>query len=83
MIDAILEADAQVPRKQRHTAKRVFERLRDEHGFTGGYTTDKDYVREHRRRIQEMFVTLSHSRHGIRRHAPGTSSPSHRCTPAS
>ena len=25
-------------RKQRHTAKRIFERLRDEHGFTGGYT---------------------------------------------
>ena len=24
-------------RKQRHTAKRIFERLRDEHGFTGGY----------------------------------------------
>ena len=27
VIDAILEADAQVPRKQRHTAKRIFERL--------------------------------------------------------
>ena len=35
VIDAILEADRQVPRKQRHTAKRVFERLRDEHGFDG------------------------------------------------
>ena len=29
----------------RHTAKRIFERLRDEHGFTGGYTVVKDYVR--------------------------------------
>ena len=29
VIDAILEADRQVPRKQRHTAKRIFERLRD------------------------------------------------------
>ena len=29
-------------RKQRHTAKRIFERLRDEHGFTGGYTIVKD-----------------------------------------
>ena len=38
VIDAILEADRQVPRKQRHTAKRIFERLRDEHGFTGQYT---------------------------------------------
>ena len=60
VIDAILEADHQVPRKQRHTAKRIFERLRDEHGFDDGYTTVKDYVREHRRRTQEMFVPLSH-----------------------
>ena len=42
MIDAILEADRQVPRKQRHTAKRIFERLRDEHGFDGQYTIVKD-----------------------------------------
>ena len=61
VIDAILEADRQVPRKQRHTAKRIFERLRDEHGFDGGYTTVKDYVRENRRRTQEMFVPLSHA----------------------
>jgi len=46
--------------KQRHTAKRVFERLRDEHGFAGGYTIVKDYIREHRRRGREMFVPLHH-----------------------
>ena len=61
VIDAILEADRQVPRKQRPTAKRFFERLRDEHGFTGQYTIVKDYVRERRRRTQEMFVPLSHA----------------------
>ena len=49
-----------MPRKQRHTAKRIFERLRDEYGFEGQYTIVKDYVREHRRRSQEMFVPLSH-----------------------
>ena len=49
------------PRKQRHTAKRIFERLRDEHGFDGQYTIVKDYVRERRRRTQEMFVPLSHA----------------------
>jgi transposase len=38
----------------------VFERLRDEHAFTGGYTIVKDYVREHRRRGREMFVPLQH-----------------------
>ncbi len=48
-------------RKQRHTAKRVFERLRDEHGFKGGYTTVKNYVREHGRRSREMFVPLAHA----------------------
>ena len=61
VIDAILEADRQVPGKQRHTAKRVFERLRDEYGFDGQYTIVKDYVRERRRRTQEMFVPLSHA----------------------
>lgn len=60
IIDAWLEEDRGVPRKQRHTAKRVFERLRDEHGFTGGYTIVKDYIREHDRRGREMFVPLAH-----------------------
>ena len=61
VIDAILEADTRIPRKQRHTAKRIFERLRDEYGFDGQYTIVKDYVRELRRRTQEMFVPLSHA----------------------
>jgi transposase len=42
VIDAILEADRTAPVKQRHTARRIFERLRDEHGFGGGYTVVKD-----------------------------------------
>ena len=61
VIDAILEADGRVPRKQRHTAKRIFERLRDEYGFDGQHTIVKDYVREQRRRVREMFVPLSHA----------------------
>ena len=61
VIDHILDEDHQVPKKQRHTAKRIFERLRDEYGFDGGYTTVKDYVREHRRQTREMFVPLSHA----------------------
>ena len=60
IIDAWLEGDKAVHRKQRHTAKRVFDRLRDEHGFTGGYTIIKDYVRERGRRGKEMFVPLAH-----------------------
>ena len=30
-----LELDAQAPRKQRHTAQRIYERLREEHGYPG------------------------------------------------
>ena len=60
IIDGWLEGDREVHRKQRHTAKRVFERLRDEHGFTGGYTIVKDYMRERERRGREMFVPLAH-----------------------
>ena len=60
VIDRILEEDLRFPRKQRHTAKRIFERLRDEYGFDGQYTIVKDYVREHRRQTKEMFVPLSH-----------------------
>ena len=60
VIDQILEEDLRLPRKQRHTAKGIFERLRDEYGFDGGYTIVKDYVRERRRQSREMFVPLSH-----------------------
>jgi transposase len=60
LIDAILEADRAAPPKQRHTAKRIHERLRAEHGFAGGYTIVKDYVRERRARAREVFVPLSH-----------------------
>jgi len=60
IIDQILEADRALPKKQRHTAQRIFERLRDEHGFTGGITIVTDYVREKKRRTQEVFVPLAH-----------------------
>jgi transposase len=60
IIDQILEADKSVHRKQRHTSKRVFERLRDEHGFTGGITIVKDYIQGVRQRQREVFVPLSH-----------------------
>jgi ribosomal protein S14 len=58
VIDAILGDDKLRPAKQRHTAKRIFDRLRDEHGFTGGYTIVKDYVRGEQVRSREMFVPL-------------------------
>jgi transposase len=60
VIDQIVQADRSAPAKQRHTAKRIHERLRTEHGFAGGYTIIKDYVREQRARAREVFVPLAH-----------------------
>jgi transposase len=60
IIDQILEQDKVEGKKQRHTAKRIFERLRDEHSYTGGYTIVKDYVRLRKLSQREMFVPLEH-----------------------
>ena len=60
VIDAILQENRERPRKQRHTAKRIHERLREEYGFGGGYTIVKDYVRLRELRQREMYVPLVH-----------------------
>ena len=60
VIDRILGDDKSRPKKQQHTSKRIFERLRDEHAFTGGITIVKDYVAGVQQRSQEMFVPLVH-----------------------
>ena len=44
VIERILDEDKVRPAKPRHTPKRIFERLRDEHGYGGGVTIVKDYV---------------------------------------
>jgi transposase len=60
IIDRILDEDKERPVKQQHTAKRIFERLRDEHGYGGGVTIVRAYVHEQRQRLREMFVPLRH-----------------------
>ncbi len=50
IIDEILAADEQAPRKQRHTAMQIFRRLRDEHGYGGGYDQVRRHVAKQRRR---------------------------------
>jgi transposase len=60
VIEQILAADRDAPPKQRHTAKRIFERLRDEHGYPGGITQVKEAVARYRRHSAEVFVPLSH-----------------------
>jgi transposase len=61
VIDGILavDADPSTPRKQRHTARRIFERLRDEHGYKGSEVTVRRYVAERFRVGGEVFVPLS------------------------
>ena len=47
-VDAVLEADLGAPRKQRHTAKRIYDRLVSERGYRGSYSTVQRHVREWR-----------------------------------
>ena len=54
-----LDEDTHSPRKQRHTAKRIYERLIAECGFTGGETTVRRLVRELREQPVEAFVPLA------------------------
>jgi hypothetical protein len=54
------QADVTAPPKQRYTAKRIHERLCIEHGFDGGYTVVKDYVRLAKFRARETFMPLAH-----------------------
>src|SRR6478736_2463990 len=60
VVHQILEDDKKAPKKQRHTAKRIFDRLRAEHDYQGGLTTVKDAVRAWRLRTAEVFVPLAH-----------------------
>jgi transposase len=60
VMDGIFEADKSAPPKQRHTAKRIFERLRDEHGYAGGITQVQEAVARARLRSKEVFLPLSH-----------------------
>jgi hypothetical protein len=68
-IDAMLREDLDAPRKQRHTAKRVFDRLVDEHEASVSYSTVRAYVHDRRpqidaeagRRVAEAFIAQEHA----------------------
>jgi transposase len=65
LIDEWLVADLAAPRKQRHTAKRIWRRLVDEHGVEVAETTVRDHVRRRRRELgvaaREVFVPQVHA----------------------
>ncbi|WNC12295.1 MULTISPECIES: IS21 family transposase [Brevibacillus] len=64
IIDTWLEDDERLPRKQRHTAVRMFQRLRDEYGFPGGQRTVSEYVSKRKKAMAaeraEHFERLEH-----------------------
>ena len=57
-IAKILKEDLKLPKKQRHTARRIWERIRDESGYRGSYTTVNETVRGLRSKNEEVFVAL-------------------------
>jgi len=65
LIDEWLVADLEAPRKQRHTSKRIWRRLVDEHGAEVAETTVRDHVRKRRRELgiaaREVFVPQVHA----------------------
>lgn len=70
LVDAMLRADLDAPRKQQHTARRVLARLIDEHGVSDvSYWTVRDYVARRRpviaaeggRGLEAAFVPQSHA----------------------
>jgi transposase len=64
VIDEWLLADREAPRKQRHTAKRIHQRLVDEHGADVAEVTVRQYVRARKRQlgwpVAEVFVPQHH-----------------------
>jgi len=60
LIEQWMESDKTAPIKQRHTAQRMYERLRDEHQFTGGDGTVRRFVaRLKSQQPQEAFMPLA------------------------
>lgn len=61
LIDAwLLEDQKRRKEKQQHTARRIYQRLKDEYGFHGGESTVRDYVRRRRRELglHEVYLPL-------------------------
>lgn len=58
VIEAWLQADEASPRKQRHTAQRIYARLREEYGFTGSERRIREVVAELKQKPREVFLPL-------------------------
>jgi transposase len=71
VIVQMLLTDLDAPRKQRHTAQRVFDRLIDEHGAVISYSTVRQYVKARRARIEYEAGKASLDAFIPQEHAPG------------
>ncbi|MBE3590070.1 MAG: transposase, partial [Firmicutes bacterium] len=60
VIDQWLAQDQEAPPKQRHTARRIYHRLREEYGYRGSERSVQRYVREAQRKAPEAFVPLDY-----------------------
>jgi len=60
IIQQILRDDESAPRKQRHTASRIYERLKSEHAYAGSYYPVRRYVASLRQSTRETFMRLDH-----------------------
>jgi len=60
IIDRWLAEDQLSPPKQQHTGRRIYHRLIEEHGYTGGESTVREYVHKHRARQQPVFIPLAY-----------------------
>lgn len=62
IIDGWLKGDKDKPKKQRHTARRIYARLCQEHGFKGSERTVRRYVHEAKLRLgignAQAFIPL-------------------------
>jgi transposase len=70
IVNEWLEQDEREPRKQRHTTKRIYDRLRKEKGYKGSYGSVKRYVsrkKEEMKKYKESFLPLNHPQN----HPPG------------
>lgn len=59
-INLILKNDLKVGKKQRHTSKRIYDRLKKEDGYKGSYDAVRRYVNEHKEIKKEVYVPLKH-----------------------
>ncbi len=63
IVNEWLEQDEREPRKQRHSAMRIYNRLKEEHGYQGCYSSVKRYVAKRKaemKRKRESFLPLAH-----------------------